>query len=141
VFRAACCRVVPVVTMARRWTDAQRLTWEEFAGGAACRGCGRGLLGGPEWKPVLQRTLDEVAAFEEEEAAFRVLHPDCGGPRWRYGSSGLTHCSECCPPPPLSPGQSAHIARILADIVLRSGAEEAARAARWKAAARATSGG
>ena len=38
---------------------------------------------------------------------------------WCYGSTGVTHCSECCPPPPLSPRQGGVIARILADIILR----------------------
>lgn len=133
VFRARHCRTVPVFSLGQHWTDEQRLTWEEFIGGASCRGCGRGFVGAPEWKPVLTRSPEEAVAIEREEAVFRELHPDCHTVSWRYGPTGVTHCSECCPPPPLSPRQGEQIARIIADIVIRINEDEARLERRWAA--------
>jgi hypothetical protein len=39
---------------------------------------------------------------EREEATFQALHPNCASITWRYGSTGVTHCCECCPPSGLS---------------------------------------
>ena len=131
-FRAKYCRTVPVFHLDRHWTDEQRLTWEEFTSGAVCRGCGRGFVGAPEWKPILKRTPEEAAALDREEAAYKALHPTCATMTWRYGSTGVTHCSECCPPPPLSPEQEKGIARILADVILRTHREKAELERRWE---------
>ncbi len=137
-FRARWCREAPPVTFTRRWTDDQQLTWEEFIGGEPCRACGRAFVGAPEWKPILQRTPEEAAAIEREEAEFRALHPNCPTFTWRYGSTGVTHCSECCPMPPLSPHQSEVIARIVVDVVQRQHQEAIDLDRRWRAAAEAT---
>lgn len=102
------CHTAPPPPPAPRWTDAQRLTFEELVSGIPCRGCGRGFRGGPEWKPVTQRTPEEQVALEAEEAMFKGLHRDCSATRWTISGGGVTHCSACCPPPPLGPEQSRH---------------------------------
>lgn len=135
VFRARYCRQAPVFALAQRFTDDQRLTWEEFASGEPCRGCGRGFVGAPERKPVLRRTPEEAEWFEQEEAEFRSRHPACTRLTWVYGPTGVTHCSECCPPPPLGPDQSKRLARILADIILQLHADDVGLRRRWKDAA------
>jgi hypothetical protein len=76
VFRAQYCRTVPVFHLAQHWTEEQRLSWEEFAGGAVCRGCGMGFVGAREWAPTLMRTPEEAVALEREEAAFKGAPPD-----------------------------------------------------------------
>jgi hypothetical protein len=121
--------------MVTKWTDEQRLTWEEFTHGERCRGCGRGFVGGLEWKPTLQRTPEEAELADLEQAEFQARHPDCASITWRYGSSGVTHCCECCPPPPLSPEQTRSLARIVTDIVLRLHAQEAEVERRWRGSA------
>jgi hypothetical protein len=130
-FRARWCRETPQFRLGRRWTEEQRLTWEEFTSGEPCRGCGLGFIGTRERKPILQRTPEE----EREEAEFRARHPTCARMTWAYGSTGITHCSECCPPPPLSPHQVEVITRIAVDVALRQrqGAIDLER--RWRAAA------
>lgn len=134
-FRARWCRDAMPIPFTQRWTDDQQLTWEECTSGEPCRGCGRGFVGAPEWKPVLLRTPEEAAAIEREEAEFRALHPNCPTFSWRYGSTGLTHCAECCPRPPLSPHQSEAIARIVVDIVERQHRDALDLERRWRAAA------
>ncbi len=138
VFRARWCREPPPIQLGRRWTDDQRLTWEEFTSGEPCRGCGRGFVDARERKPILQRTPEEAAAIELEEADFRARHPDCATMRWAYGSTGVTHCSECCPMPPLSPRQVEVITRIAVDVVKRQHQEALDLERRWRAASDAT---
>lgn len=137
-FRARWCREQPPVHLARRWTDDQRLTWEEFTSGQPCRGCGRGFVGAPERKPILQRTPEEEAAIKLEEADFRTRHLDCATMTWAYGSTGVTHCSECCPMPPLSPHQVEVLTRIAVDVVKRQHQEAFDLERRWRAASDAT---
>ena len=137
-FRARWCRDALPILFTQRWTDDQQLTWEEFIGGEPCRACGRPFVGAPEWKPILQRTPEQAAAIEREEAEFRALHPSCPTFSWRYGSTGVTHCSECCPMPPLSPHQSEVIARIVVDVVQRQHQEAMDLDRRWLAAAEPT---
>jgi hypothetical protein len=134
-FRARWCREQPPIRLAQRWTDDQRLTWQEFTSGEPCRGCGRGFVGGRERKPILQRTPDEAAAAALEEADFRARHPDCATMTWAYGATGVTHCSECCPPPPLSRHQVEVIARIAVDVARRQHQEALEFERRWRAAA------
>lgn len=136
-FRARWCRDAVPIPFTQRWTDDQQLTWEEFTSGEACRACGRGFVGAPEWKPILRRTPEEAAAIEREEVDFRALHPNCPTFSWRYGSNGVTHCAECCPRPPLSPHQTEQIARIVADIVLRQHQDAADLERRWRATSNA----
>ncbi len=135
VFRARYCRAVPVFHLARRWTEEQRLSWEEFAGGAACRRCGRGFVGAPEWKPATKHTPEEAEAFEREGAGYRALYPTCATMSWQYGPTGVTHCSEWCPPPPLSPQQGQGIARILAGVIVRVQHDKASLERRWEGSA------
>lgn len=133
--RARWCHDASPIPFTRRWTDAQEMTWEEFTGGEPCRACGRGFLGGPVWKPIMQRTPEEAAAIGAEETAFRALHPDCPTFSWRYGSTGLTHCGQCCPRPPLSPRQTEEIVRILVDSAQRQHREALDLERRWEATA------
>ena len=133
-FRARWCREQPPVHLARRWTDDQRLTWKEFTSGEPCRGCGRGFVGGPERKLTLQRTPEEAAAIALEEAEFRARHPDCATMTWVYGNTGVTHCSECCPMPPMSPHQVEVITRIAVDVARRQHQEAFDLERRWRAA-------
>lgn len=76
-------------------------------------------------------------AIEHEEAEFRALHPNCPTFSWRYGSTGVTHCAECCRMPPLSQHQSEVIARIVVDVVQRQHQEAMDLDRRWRAAAEA----
>ena len=93
------------------WTEGDRLSWEEFAGGVPCQGCGRPFLGdetnqrdGESWQGYRER----IAPIE---AKFRSQHPD-HGTSWRVGG-GPAHCRRCCAPHPLSPAQIEQINRIL----------------------------
>jgi hypothetical protein len=92
------------------WTESDRLEWAEFIGGVLCQGCGEAIRGseteqydGEPWPTYRAR----MAPLEE---AFKGRHPD-HGTRWTVGGGPL-HCSRCCPPPPLSPSQIEHLARI-----------------------------
>jgi hypothetical protein len=93
------------------WTNDDRLTWEELVGGVPCQGCGQPILG----DETSQRDRELWADYRERrkpiDEEFRLRHPD-HGLSWTVGS-GPIHCSRCCPPPPLSPEQIAHISRIL----------------------------
>ncbi len=134
VLHARYCRAATVFRIEQRWTEEQRLTWEELVAGHPCKGCGRPVFGSFEHKPTMQRTPDEAALHDAEEAAFLALHPDCRTTRWTYGSTGLTHCSACCPPPPFGPAQSERIARILVEIAEGVARRDADLARRWEAA-------
>ena len=134
LLRARYCRMATIFRIERRWTEEQRLTWEELVAGQPCKGCGRSLFGTFEHKPILQRTPAEAVLHDAEEAAFVAFHPDCRTTRWSYGSTGLTHCSACCPPPPLGPEQSQRIARILVGIAEDVARRDADLARRWEAA-------
>jgi hypothetical protein len=126
------CRTAPPAFPAPRWTDDQRLTWEQMTSGEVCRGCGRGFWGAPEWKPILQRSPEEEVAFAIEEAAFKALHPDCPTMRWSFAGGGLTHCSMCCPPPPFGPDQGKRIAKLLVEIAIGAASRDADLEQRWK---------
>jgi hypothetical protein len=117
-----------------RWTDEQRLSWEELVAGTPCRGCGRGFEDGLPWMPMAHRTPEEAAAFATADAAFRALHPDCTSWRWSI-SGGVDHCYECCPPPPLGPEQVRRLAPILAEMALSAAERDASLERRWGEAA------
>jgi hypothetical protein len=129
------CRTAGPVMPPPRWIDAQRLSFEELVSGVACRGCGRGFSGGPEWKPPMQRTPEDQLALDAEEAAFERLHPGCGATRWSISGGGVTHCSVCCPPPPLGPEQTRSIARLLAQAAAEAAGRDQDLARRWREAA------
>ena len=133
--RARYCRVATIYQTEIRWTDDRRLSWEELEAGTPCKGCGRSLFGTFEHRPILQRTPEEAELHDAEEAAFRALHPNCHASRWSHGSTGLTHCSACCPPPPLGPEQSREIARILVGATRSAAERDVELARRWEATA------
>lgn len=93
------------------WTEGDRLSWEEFAGGVPCQGCGRPFLG----DETSQRDGEPWQAYRERmgpiEAEFRSQHPD-HGTSWTVGG-GPSHCGRCCAPHPLSPAQIEQINQIL----------------------------
>ena len=78
-----------------------------------------------------ERTPEEQAAHDAEEAAFLRIHPDCGAMRWTISGGGVNHCSVCCPPPPFGPEQTRHIARLLLDAAEGAAAREAELERRW----------
>ncbi|MFJ2844892.1 hypothetical protein ACIPD2_25100 [Streptomyces griseofuscus] len=88
-----------------RWAqEGMRLTWEEFEAGEPCRGCGKPMydrLG--DWPPLLKLTEEERREYKAAETLFKEQHPNCGSTRWGISGSRVSHCSRCCPPPPLSP--------------------------------------
>jgi hypothetical protein len=126
------CRAAGPAFQKPRYTDDQRLSFEELLAGVPCRGCGRGFDGGPEWKPVAQRTADEQAAHDAEEATYWSLHPDCGGTRWSISGGGITHCGVCCPPPPFGPQQTRELARLLVQTAQGAAERERRLEQRWR---------
>lgn len=77
---------------ARRWElDSLYLRYEELVPGSLCRACLRPLVGG------LTECVDAAGPFIE-------AHRQCSG-LWRLEGCATRHCSQCCPPPPLSPAQ------------------------------------
>ncbi len=111
------------------WEDGTELSWEEYAAGAPCRGCGQPLLTAqeaPEWhtKGTMYYTEDEQAEAAAYEAEFRARHPLCHAFRWTLAGRLGEHCMRCCPPPPLSPEQM----MAVLGIVLRDKRESEAAA-------------
>ena len=108
------------------WTDDDRLSWEEFAGGVPCQGCGHPFLG----DETRQRDGEPWPAYRERmgpiEAEFKSRHLDHGS-RWTVGGGPL-HCGRCCAPHPLSPAQIEQIAQDpeQADAFTRQGGSSAA---------------
>jgi len=92
------------------WTNDDRLTWEEL-GGVPCQGCGQPILGDETGQRDGESRTDYRERRKPIDEEFRLRHPD-HGLSWTAGG-GPIHCSRCCPPPPLSPEQIAHISRIL----------------------------
>lgn len=84
-----------------------RLSHDQMMAGEPCPGCRRPLLDPEPWnfRGTMHMTKDERRRYEAEESTFRELHPDCGTTRWSMSGSLTTHCSLCCPSPPLSPAQ------------------------------------
>ncbi|MFF7812929.1 hypothetical protein ACFZCF_13610 [Streptomyces sp. NPDC007945] len=84
--------------------EGTRLTWAEFEAGEPCRGCGKPMydrLG--SWYPLMALSETERQEYEAAEARFKEEHPDCRSSRWSISGSHVSHCSACCPPPPLGP--------------------------------------
>jgi hypothetical protein len=93
------------------WTDADRLTWEEFIGGVPCQGCGRPFLGDDTSQRDGESWSTYRARMEPIQAEFKASHPD-HGTRWTVGG-GPFHCRRCCAPHPLSPEQIRQISQIM----------------------------
>ena len=95
----------------------QRLTWEQYLAGEPCRGFGRPMRDATLWsgsgKGLIHLSEEERAQYDSEEQHFKVRHADCHTHRWTVGGSLTTHCGKCCPPPPMSPEQTARIATLL----------------------------
>jgi hypothetical protein len=64
-------------------------------------------------KGLIHLNEEERAHYDSEEQHFKVRHADCHTHRWTVGGSLTTHCGKCCPPPPMSPEQTARIAALL----------------------------
>ncbi len=64
-------------------------------------------------KGLIHLSEEERAQYDSEEQRLKVRHADCNAHRWTVGGSLTTHCGKCCPPPPMSPEQTARIATLL----------------------------
>jgi len=64
-------------------------------------------------KGLIHLSEEESAQYDSEERRFKVRHAYCHTSRWTVGGSLTTHCGKCCPPPPMSPEQTAKIAALL----------------------------
>lgn len=100
----------------REWHEkGTYLSRAELDAGVHCRGCGLPIIDDlGKRPPLLKMTDEERAEHEAAEADFKRRHPDCHASRWSMSGSRTTHCSFCCPPPPLSDKQIQAIRAILA---------------------------
>ena len=69
------------------------LSYEEYAAGVPCRGCGEPLLDGQgsRWPPN-KLTDQERAECDAYDARFRERHADCRRGRWGMQGSRTSHC-------------------------------------------------
>ena len=105
-----------------RWErEGMYLTREQAQAGEPCRSCGLPVIDGTgyESKGSMHWTPEEMAEHEAEDAAFAERHRDCRGARWSMSGSRTQHCTECCPPLPLSEGQILELSRILSSVQTR----------------------
>lgn len=95
--------------------DVSGLAWETYVAGAPCPGCGLPYRDDERWefKGTMHFTDEERARYEAEEARFKEAHGDCHASRHSVSGSLTTHCSKCCPMPPLSPAKREEIAHVL----------------------------
>ena len=100
----------------REWlANGTYLSREELEARVPCRGCGKSIIDGlGEWPPLMKLNDEQKRDYEAADAAFKSRHPECHASRWSMAGSRTTHCSFCCPPPPLSEGQIKQINAILA---------------------------
>ncbi|MGW4521120.1 hypothetical protein [Amycolatopsis sp. NPDC004378] len=89
----------------REWeANGTRLTQEEIAAGAACRGCGLPIDDGlGAGVPPIKMTPEQRADYDAANAEYLGRHGDCRAHRWLVGNSRAEHCGYCCPPPPVDP--------------------------------------
>lgn len=79
-----------------------------------CRGCGQPIIDDlGQWPPLMKLDDEQKRDYEAADAAFKSRHPDCHSSRWSMAGSRTTHCSFCCPPPPLSERQIQQLSAIL----------------------------
>jgi hypothetical protein len=97
------------------------LSWEEFAAGAPCPGCGMPYVDAERWesKGTMYFTPEERERYEAEESAYKQRHPSCRSPRHSISGSLTTHCGKCCPPPPLSPKKRRELSDLLGSLKTR----------------------
>lgn len=91
------------------------LTWQQYAAGAPCPGCGMPYRDTERWdfKGTAHLTEEERVRYDAEQKRFTSVHGDCHTHRHSVAGSLTTHCGKCCPPPPLSSTQIDDIRRIL----------------------------
>lgn len=103
----------------RDWVvNGTRLTRKELEAGEPCRGCGLPIIDGRgSWPALLKLSSRERAEYDAAEADYKARHGDCRASRWSISGSRSTHCSYCCPPPPLSKRQVEQLASLLSQPV------------------------
>jgi hypothetical protein len=103
----------------RDWVvNGTRLTRKELEAGEPCRGCGLPMIDGRgSWPALLKLSSRERAEYDAAEANYKARHGDCRASRWSISGSRSTHCSYCCPPPPLSKRQVEQLASLLSQPV------------------------
>ncbi|MGO1510427.1 MAG: hypothetical protein ACTHW4_07630 [Actinomycetales bacterium] len=94
--------------------ETPKLTWERYAAGDPCPGCGLPYRDEEPWefKGTMYFTDEERTRYEAEEARFMEAHAECHSSRHSVSGSLTMHCMKCCPPPPLSPRQIEELSRI-----------------------------
>jgi hypothetical protein len=99
----------------REWVaNGTYLSRGELDARVPCRGCGQSIIDGlGAWPPLMKLDDEQKRDYVAADAAFKSRHPDCHASRWSMAGSRTTHCSFCCPPPPLSEGQIQKIKTIL----------------------------
>jgi hypothetical protein len=95
--------------------ETPMLSWEEYAAGEQCPGCGRPYRDKERWesKGTMHFTDEERVRYEAEEALFKQSHVECHAIRHSVSGSLTTHCGKCCPSPPFSPKQKEALGRLL----------------------------
>jgi len=101
--------------MRQEWVaNGTYLSRAELEARVPCRGCGQPIIDGlGQWPPLMKLDDEQQRDYEAADAAFKSRHPDCHSARWSMAGSRTTHCSFCCPPPPLSERQIQKIKAIL----------------------------
>jgi hypothetical protein len=99
----------------REWlANGTYLSRGELEARVPCRGCGQSIIDGlGKWPPLMKLDDEQKRDYETADAAFKSRHLECHASRWSMAGSRTTHCSFCCPPPPLSEGQIQQINAIL----------------------------
>jgi hypothetical protein len=90
----------------------------EMLGGGAIAEQSGGLLA------ITERGREMLEAHRQDDVWLKP-HRDCHPARWSIGGPTITHCSSCCPPPPLPPQTQERIAEIIRPAIQRN-AERAA---------------
>jgi hypothetical protein len=102
----------------REWVaNGTYLSREELEARVPCGGCGQPIIDGlGQWPPLMKLDDEHKRDHEAAEAAFNSRHLDCHASRWGMAGSRTTHCSFCCPPPPMREGQIQKIKAILTSL-------------------------
>lgn len=109
----------------REWVaNGAYLSREELEAGVHCRGCELPIIDGlGDWPPLMKMDENQRLEYESAVTDFRARHSDCHASRWSMSGSRATHCSFCCPPPPLSAKQVERIVAIFASTRRKNPAE------------------
>lgn len=101
-----------------RWADkGMYLTRDEAEAGEPCRGCGLPVIDGLDnWPGTSVMSEGERIEYDNVEARFREMHPDCDSHRWSMAGSRATHCGSCCPPLPIPERHLENLRRFLASL-------------------------